>query len=341
MKSSQLPIGVVVPTLNVRTGLPAHLDQLQTWAELVEEIIVVDSYSTDGTVELLREKLRHPRLQILQCPPGLYAAWNYGISHLCAPFAYVSTVGDTITGEGLQHLAATAEALHSDVVISRPQFLDADGRPAAEQQWPIHNLLEWGAIKEPALVEPWRVFLLATLDIPEGILGSSASNLYRTDVLKRLPFPTDYGHAGDTAWGVLHAFHVSLAVTPKVVSRFVLHPSAARARSNEKKVLANRLFELARQAAREALEQSPPGQLKELLLPLLSELPAELQKLRALQDGYDQLRHQPWPWILNPSAWRARRERNCQRAQVRQTKEKIRQHFGSSSWAPQWVARET
>jgi hypothetical protein len=329
MKLSQLPIGVVVPTLNVRTALPSHLAQMQTWTHLVEEIVVVDAYSSDGTLELLRKELRHPWVKFLECPPGLYQAWNLGIQHLDARFTYISTVGDTITAEGLQHLAATAQELKGDVVISRPQFFDAAGQPANGPCWPIHNLLEWCAIKRPEIIEPWRAFLLAVMDIPEGILGSSASNLYRTELLKRLPFPTDYGHAGDTAWGILHAFDCALAVTPEVFSRFVLHPSVGRSASDERKSLASRLFELARQAGREIQRRSPGGPLKELLPELLDELPAEVERLRECKDRYDRVRHKAWPWVLNPAAWQARGQRNRQRGQVRQTKGKIRRQFGS------------
>jgi hypothetical protein len=341
MKLSPLPIGVVLPTLNVRPSLPSHLAQLQTWTELVEEFIVVDSHSTDGTLELLKKELCHPRLRILQCPPGLYQAWNYGIRHVSAQFTYISTVGDTITGAGLQHLAATAEELRADLVISRPRFLDAKGRSVTGPHWPIHNLLEWSGINHPTPVEPWRVFLLAVMDIPEGILGSSASNLYRTDLLKRFPFPTEYGHAGDTAWGILHAFDSALAVTPEIFSRFMLHPSAARSGSSGKKALADRLFDLARQTARAILERSPVGPLTELLPPLLTELPAELEELRESKDRYDLVRHKAWPWVFNPVAWQARRQRNRQRVQVRKTKGKIRRHFGSASSRGQRLTRES
>jgi hypothetical protein len=327
MKPSPLPIGVVLPTLNVRPSLPAHLAQLQTWAELVEEIIVVDSQSDDGTVEFIQETLCHPQLRVLQCPPGLYQAWNYGIQHLNARFTYISTVGEMITGEGLRHLAATAEELRRDVVISPPVFFDALGRPTEGPRWPIHNLIEWRAIRQPAPIEPWAVFLLAVMDVPEGILGSSASNLYRTDLLKRFPFPTEYGHAGDTAWAILHAFDCALAVTPEVFSRFVLHPSATRSKSSGKRALADQLFDLARQAAREIPDGPASGPLKNLLPSLLTELPTELAKLRESKHRYNLMRRKPWPWVLNPAAWKARRQRDHQQRRVRSTKHQIRKHF--------------
>ncbi|MEI8042162.1 MAG: glycosyltransferase [Verrucomicrobiota bacterium] len=341
MKPTPLPIGVVLPTLNVRPSLPSHLAQLQTWAELVEEIIVVDSHSTDGTLELIEEKLRHPRLRVLQCPPGLYEAWNYGIQNVGARFTYISTVGEMITGEGLRHLAATAEELRSDVVISRPVFFDAQGRPAEGPRWPIHNLIEWHAVKHPAQVEPWRAFLLGVMDIPEGILGSSASNLYRTELLKRFPFPAEYGHAGDTAWAILHAFDCALAVTPEVFSRFVLHPSAARSKSSGKRALTDRLFDLARQAAREIPDGPANAPLKGLLHLLLTQLPAEIAELRECKYLYDHARRKAWPWVLNPAAWKVRRQRDRRQRRVRETKRKIRRQLAAPPAAGRGRARNT
>ena len=53
MKDRPLAIGVVIPTRNVQPALQAHLARLHAWTHLVEEIVVVDSHSTDGTLETL------------------------------------------------------------------------------------------------------------------------------------------------------------------------------------------------------------------------------------------------------------------------------------------------
>lgn len=331
MNPSRLPIGVILPTLNVRPSLPSHLAQLNKWAELVDEIIVVDSHSTDGTLELIQSELRHPRLHVLQCPPGLYQAWNYGIQQVKAPFTYISTVGEEITREGLQHLVEIAEALQSDVVISRPVFFNSSGHPADGPRWPIQNLLDWCGIHEPTLVEPWRVFMLGVMDIPEGILGSSASNLYRTELLRRFPFPDDYGHAGDTAWGILHAFDCRLAVTPDIFSRFVLHPSAARSSSSGKRELSDRLFDLARETARKLPAGTAAAPVRECLRMLLTELPAEVANLRECKYRYDAARRNAWLWFLSPAAWKARRERDLQRRELRDLKRRIRRHLSPTA----------
>ncbi len=325
--SAPLPVGVVLPTLNVRPQLARHLEQMRAWASQVAEIIVVDSHSTDGTLEFLRAELHHPRLQILQCPPGLYQAWNYAVSQVSAPFTYISTIGDALNPEGLQHLVATATDLRADVVISRPRLLDATGRVLPDKRWPIDHLLAGAPTGEPRCIDPALAFLVATLDVPEGILGSSASNLYRTEALRRFPFPTEYGHEADTAWGIAHAFDVSLAITPRVFSDFVFNSGAGLITEDQKDALIARLLALARQAIGRQLNQSPPA-VPEPLLPLLRDLPDEVQRLRDCQRRYDRARRETTPWFLSMRAWQARAQRNRQRVRLEQLKAEVGWHFG-------------
>jgi len=322
---SRLPIGVIVPTLNVRAALTEHLMQMRTWLGSVEEVLVVDSFSTDGTFELLQAELHHPGLRLFQCPPGLYQAWNYGIERLAAPFAYISTIGDPITPEGLRHLAATAEDLRSDVVISPPEFLDASARPLNDRRWPIHNLLDWSAAQQPLRVKPWRVFLAATLDVPQGILGSSASNLYRTAILRRFPFPSEYGHEADTAWGIARSLDVSWALTPSVFSKFRFHSTASLLNAEDKAALVGRLLDLARQTLHRAPDHGSVMPLPEGLLSQLREVPAAVEQLYECQRRYDLARRRFQPWSLNPAAWQARAQRNRCRSLLRKSVSQILQ----------------
>jgi hypothetical protein len=323
MSEFHLPIGVVLPTLNVRAALPEHLEQMRSWLELVDEVVVVDSFSTDGTFELLQAELHHPRLRLFQRPPGLYQAWNYGIERLTARFTYVSTVGDPITAGGLQHLAVTAEEFRSDVVISRPELLDAAGQPMTDKRWPIDNLLDWCAPRQPLRVESWRAFVATMLNVPEGILGSSASNLYRTATLQRFPFQPEYGHEADTAWAIAHALEVSWALTPRVVSKFTFHSGAGLLSMERMAALNGSLLDLARQTLRRPLDQASPAPVPEGLLPWLRELPAALENLRECQRRYNQARARLLPWLFNPAAWRARAQRNYWRARLPEIRTQI------------------
>ena len=108
---TRFTISVVLPTYNCRSLLMPHLRSMEAWLDLADEVIVVDSRSTDGTLELIRAELRHPRLRIIERDRGLYQSWNEGIAATTGDWVYVSTAGDLITREQLLHLRAAGEAL--------------------------------------------------------------------------------------------------------------------------------------------------------------------------------------------------------------------------------------
>ena len=51
------PISAVLPIFNCRERLARHLESVKIWAPQVEEIIVVDSGSSDGSLELAQTAL--------------------------------------------------------------------------------------------------------------------------------------------------------------------------------------------------------------------------------------------------------------------------------------------
>ena len=224
--SQPLPISVVMPTRNVRQRLEYHLEQNQDWLPRVEEIIIVDSHSIDGSLDYLRKHLNHPKIRFLQHPPGLWESWNYGICQAHNPYTYISTIGDTITLDGLTHLYETIETLQTDVIISPPQFERENDLLKKIERWPIHNLLESLGIQQPTHIPPVKLYPHAIFHLERSLLGSSASNLYRTTTLKKYPFPTDYGPAGDSAWVLTYNYHVSLAFTSRRTSTFLVHGKA-------------------------------------------------------------------------------------------------------------------
>ena len=48
-------LSVVIPTLNEEENLPKVLTKLRQQAENIEEIIIVDGYSKDSTVEIAKK----------------------------------------------------------------------------------------------------------------------------------------------------------------------------------------------------------------------------------------------------------------------------------------------
>lgn len=218
----KLPISVVLPIFNCRERLSRHLQSVTLWADQVNEIIVVDSGSTDGSLELSKEILSAFQVRFLHHPPGLYQSWNAGIAATTSPLCYISTVEDPITGEGLTHLYTIITNHDADVLISPPEMRNHDGSKPVETRMPsniLADVFRTQDISDRLLGKAEAIALCCGL-LPHGILGSSASNLYRTSFLQQNPFPTDFGHCGDTAWGITVSPFARIAFTSKTCAQF-------------------------------------------------------------------------------------------------------------------------
>jgi glycosyltransferase involved in cell wall biosynthesis len=218
----KLQISVICPVRNSMAGLPSHAEHLCSLAPLVEELIVVDSCSSDGTTDYLKKALAGYSVHFLEHPPGLYQSWNYAISQASQPYLTVATVGDSLPVDSLKQLVETLERFNADVVVSPPTVLGS-GREILQKKYAIHDLVECNEITEateiPGLV--WLLYFLFYM--PSSLLCSSASNLYRTSLLQQNPFPTDHGHAGDSAWSLQMSRKARWVIDPKVESFFWEH----------------------------------------------------------------------------------------------------------------------
>jgi glycosyltransferase involved in cell wall biosynthesis len=304
-----LPLGVVIPTKNSMPYLPAHLEKLREWQDLAQEIVVVDSFSTDGTVDFLKSNLAHPKISFLSHPPGLYQSWNHGVAHISARHTYMSTTGDTIARAGIEKLVAAAESLAADVVISKPAFRQRDGQPAADISWPIDDIIATLGITTPRKLAKLEAMVFAAVHATGALLGSSASNLYRTEILRRLPFPTEFGTAGDGAWGLMHAAEATWVVAPGKFSTFLIHPTNASADEKKSYRESRRPDEVLRVSTERWLGQGSVAA-NELDLIRWKELLDCVTRWLDNKIAYDRLRTGRTPWSLNPVAWITRSRRN-------------------------------
>jgi hypothetical protein len=196
---------------------------MSEWVDLADEVIVVDSHSSDGTLDYILAHLHHPSLRVIQRGRGLYDSWNEGIAATKGRWIYISTSGDSIERGHLLHLMALGEAARADVVVSAPRFQGEDGQPHQDLNWPPSVLKQEFGNGQPFLIQPEAAQYLAFRSCPQALLGSSASNLYRGDHLRCRPFPTEYGSVGDTGWIMRYAVETSLCITPAIGSTFCIH----------------------------------------------------------------------------------------------------------------------
>jgi hypothetical protein len=319
---SQRPtIGVVIPTLNCATLLEEHLDAMELWLDAVEEVIVVDSFSSDGTWDMLRSRLAGPKTSFHQTPKGLYQAWNHGARHLSSELLYFSTVGDHITRDGLECLRNIAHKTSADVVISPPAFVEEDGAPMENPpHWPIHEFIETLGIKEPTLIDSWTLLLFSLENPVDAILGSSASNIYRTESIQGRPFPIDCGSVGDGAWGLGNLFDFNLAATPECFSIFRKHEKSYSLDTQNSLELGSKLFGLLVRRL-ESITQASSGHRNRADALGCRELAELVQQRMMWQGELEKARRAAVPWLLNPVAWHSRKMRNHCRKRARECRD--------------------
>lgn len=231
-------LSVILPTYNCAPLMARHLEAMRGWTDLADEIIVVDSRSDDGTLGLIRERLRHPNLRIIERDRGLYASWNEGLAATSGRWIYVSTAGDTITRDQLSLMLQKGSDAQADVVISPSAYVDGSGRPtptARRRPWIYDEFAGQGdVLLAPEAVRHFAFRSAGT----HALLGSLASDLFGGDFLRARPFPEDYGTHGDTAWLLRHAHEMRLCLLQATGSTFCLHaPTAAESKDDRRRVL--------------------------------------------------------------------------------------------------------
>ena len=97
------------------------------------EVIVVDNHSTDGSVEMVRE--RFPQVQLIQLDQnlGFSKANNIGFRSSRGAVVIFLNSDTVIRGDALDRIASHFED-HSDVGVIGPKIVDGSGRPTASYQ---------------------------------------------------------------------------------------------------------------------------------------------------------------------------------------------------------------
>ena len=113
-------IGVVVVTWNALPWLQRCLESVRGY-----DAVVVDNGSTDGTVELVRERFPEVRL-VQQANRGLAAGWNRGMRELRSRYFLIVNADAWVLGDAVEKLVRFADE-HPDAAVVGPRLLNPDG----------------------------------------------------------------------------------------------------------------------------------------------------------------------------------------------------------------------
>lgn len=222
MKKERCNLSVIFPTYECRKSIECSIANIHSWLDLADEVIIVDSHSSDSSGDFLAQAISHPNIKVLKRPRGLYESWNAGIAESSGKYIYISTAGDTITLEHLKHLMSLIKESEADVVISPPQKILPYKNFQHNDNWLINNILKNKKWSNYLYLNGKEIEAYSFLFCPSGFLGSSASNLYRGSTLRNFLFPTEYGHQGDIAWSIRYGSKVNFAITPQIGSTFLV-----------------------------------------------------------------------------------------------------------------------
>jgi len=113
-------VAVVVVTYNALPWIEQCLESVES-----HDTVVVDHGSTDGTVDVVRERFPSARL-VRQENLGLGAGWNRGIRETSSPYVLILNADAWAVGDAVDRLAAFA-AENADAAVVGPRVLNEDG----------------------------------------------------------------------------------------------------------------------------------------------------------------------------------------------------------------------
>ena len=288
-------ISVIIPVYQSAERLPGHVECLRLLRPMVHEFIWVITESPDGSHEIARAAAMELGGQILDVPCGLYQAWNAGIALASGDFIYISTIGDTITPQGLNALSHYLQKAEADVVFSPPVISPATGTNLKRSRhWPVFRFARILNQYAGGRLPKEKAILMQILSGASGLLGSCASCLFRASFLKDRPFPKEFHHYGDTAWTFQNLSEATLAFHPDPVARFIIHDQQI-----QRIVDKSQIYRLS-----EELENQ---------LPLPLSTIASKYNRASIQIDMIREPHPRFGWWWIPDAWRARFARNKMR----------------------------
>ena len=115
---------IIVPTLNSARTLAGTLNSLRAASQGRIRLVVVDSASTDGTLDIC--KLHS--VEVVQTPPGnMYTAINTGLREATTPWLGYVNSDDYVFPRAYSSMLDWAAQTGASVVYGRGDYVDPDG----------------------------------------------------------------------------------------------------------------------------------------------------------------------------------------------------------------------
>ena len=191
------------------------------------EMIVCDSFSEDGSWDILQKFKNDPRIQLHQVPrEGLYAGWNECLRRAQGQYIYIATSDDTAESRLLEKLLEPLERNQNiDLAFCDYFEIDQHSQRIPDRVTTYQRFLgEWRNI--PALRNGKTDFLVHANFGPAWMTMTAV--LFRRSLLEKTGmFRTDRGSFADFEWALRSALATDSAYVPGQWASFRVYSAQA------------------------------------------------------------------------------------------------------------------
>jgi glycosyltransferase involved in cell wall biosynthesis len=221
---------IALPTLNAMPYIQECIASLLAQRYQDWEVIVCDSYSSDGTWEYLQGYQDDHRFKLFQVPmEGLYAGWNECLKRMRGDFVYIATADDTCSPFFLDTLIKLLDR-HADIDIAVSGFrvIDPEGSPKSHKAGQLVREYFGETADIPHIRNGLSCFILhACLGM---IWWSMSSVVFRRHLLEKIgPFRTDRGSQADEEWEMRAYLASDCLYWPEKLATWRVHDQQATA----------------------------------------------------------------------------------------------------------------
>lgn len=220
-------VSIILPVRNHIAFIEERIETIVSQTFQNWHCIVVDGYSTDGTWELIREKIdSDQRFTLYQREPkGVYDAWNFGIEKATGKYVYIATSDDTMYTNCIEVFYNTIEKFPDcGMAHCKLDIIDGVGNLIIPNPW------------EKCLSQVYfgdRINQLLVRKAPEdGFLHAYLFTIYtsitqlfiRRELFKTVGlFSLKHGITGDFEWGMRASLLTNVVQVPLNLATWRIH----------------------------------------------------------------------------------------------------------------------
>ena len=211
-------ISILLPNLNTRPFLEERMRSILAQTLSDWELIIADSFSTDGSWEYLKEFAdRDPRIRAWQVPPGLYQSWNFCLQQVRGEYVYIATSDDSMTDDCLEKmLDALQKFPQCSLCHSALGFIDESGREIEPDASYSSFFIDYPEDQLHLRMAPYDGLRALAGDT---VYPSITQILFRSSLLKQVGnFPCNFGSMGDFQWDMKAGLFANVVYLPEKLS---------------------------------------------------------------------------------------------------------------------------